>query len=511
MHPGLRLAGLVAAAVVGLSACSPASAAAGRGGLPAEMWERVQASQPARPSLATTPIVTAPAELSMRQCLELALANNAGYRANVASLVTSKRALWVADQRLFYSVDASTQQGRSVGGGDDDNARAGARARWQGLSGDSLLLDAVTGSQVDFGDVFSTRPSLSAAYERPLLRGAGLASSTAERVRSATVSDVAEQLSFYEARQALAVAVVASYYEALLAEGEVDIAQRQIERAQRQYDVTYAKYTGEGIVKPGEKWDSEVPEIDVGQARLRLEESKRGLIATRQGLQDAMDTLLLQLGCQAGATPKLTTAIAYQPQEYEETALSKQAQANSLRLARLHLAREDTEAARRLAYSASRPDLIASVGVTDAGETIGGISRSAGWFAGVRVEVPIGERGLAEGRDRTDRQLLVVDQNLIAEQEQVIQAMQRLVRAANTARERITIGEESVKLAQKSREQAQGMYEAGLVDLLRVLDADDSLVSAERSLLQEKVAYFLSTVRIRQALGEDLVQLLTAE
>ncbi len=48
------------------------------------------------------------------------------------------------------------------------------------------------------------------------------------------------------------------------------------------------------------------------------------------------------------------------------------------------------------------------------------------------------------------------------------------------------------------------MYDEGLSDFMRVLDADARLVEAERSLLQEKVDYFLTTIRIRQALGEDI-------
>jgi outer membrane protein TolC len=84
--------------------------------------------------------------------------------------------------------------------------------------------------------------------------------------------------------------------------------------------------------------------------------------------------------------------------------------------------------------------------------------------------------------------------------------MQRQIRAATSSRARIDIGEMSVALARKSREAAQGMYDEGLSDYLRVLDAEDRLVEAERSLLQEQVQYFLTTVRVRRALGDDITQ-----
>jgi len=84
--------------------------------------------------------------------------------------------------------------------------------------------------------------------------------------------------------------------------------------------------------------------------------------------------------------------------------------------------------------------------------------------------------------------------------------VQQQVRAAASSRKRITIGEQSVALAQKSRAGAQGMYDEGLSDYLRVLDSENQLVQAERSLLREQVEYFLTTVRLRRALGEDVTQ-----
>jgi outer membrane protein TolC len=88
----------------------------------------------------------------------------------------------------------------------------------------------------------------------------------------------------------------------------------------------------------------------------------------------------------------------------------------------------------------------------------------------------------------------------------VSQSVQQQIRAATSSRARIAIGEQSVTLARKNREAAQGMYDEGLSDYLRVLDAEDRLVQAERSLLNGQVQYFLTTVRVRRTLGEDITQ-----
>ena len=100
----------------------------------------------------------------------------------------------------------------------------------------------------------------------------------------------------------------------------------------------------------------------------------------------------------------------------------------------------------------------------------------------------------------------MLDQNITATRDLVSQDVQQQIRAAASSRARIAIGEQSVALARKSREAAQGMYDEGLSDYLRVLDAENRLVEAERSLLQEQVQYFLTTVRLRKALGEDVTR-----
>jgi len=482
-------------------AAAPAAQVAG---LPSEMWERVRAVAREAIDLAPTTSPQASAALGLKQCIGLAFRHNAAFRQDQAGLVNARTGLWVADQRLFYAASAQAERERPVSGEAETSESASAVARWEGLGGDALVLDVGTGTQSSFGDVLTQRPAISATYDRPILRGAGLASSTWERVRSARVNLAAEGLLFYESRQSLALSIIQAYFRALLAQGEIEIAERTVDRAKRFYDINYMKFTGEELKKPGEEWVTQVAGIDVDQARLSWERSKQSLISRQQGFQDAMDTLLLEMGFVAGATPDLTTAIAHEPQDYDEAELSQTALTNSTELARLNLSREDADAARRIARSREKPDLIASVGVTDAGQTLGGKTLSAGWFTALRVEVPVWDRARGENENRAERDIQVLDQRIIATHDRVAQEVQRLVRAADSAKARITIGEDAVALARKNREQAQGMYDEGLSDYLRVLDADARLVEAERSLLQEKVDYFLTTIRIRRALGEDI-------
>jgi outer membrane protein TolC len=421
-------------------------------------------------------------------------------------LVDARFGFWVADQRLFYTASGEAVRERSPGGLPQTSLVAGVGTRWESLSGGTVRAAVGTGSQDVLSGFFTQRPSIAVSYDQALIRGAGLASSTYERIRGARTALVSQELSFYDDHQDLAQRVIEDYAVVLLAQGEVDIAQRSVERAQKFYDQNYAKFSGEGLKQPGEQWVSQVAEIDVDQARLSWESSKQQLISRQQATRDAIDRLLLEMGFLPGATPQLTTTIAYAPQEYEEPALIEKAIANSTDLGRLALSQQDAEAALRIARSEDRPDLIASVSVTDLGETLGRQTVSTGWFGGVRVEAPLLDRRREEEVARAQRELEVLQQRIVATCDQVTQEVLRQVRAAASSRARIDIGEQSVALAQKSREAAQGMFEEGLTDYLRVIDADNRLVEAESSLLREQVGYFLTAIRIRRALGEDITQ-----
>ena len=475
-------------------------------GLAPDMWTRVRSVEPASIVLTPTASPPPPAKLSLRECLDLAFRHSADFRQNLQQLVDARRALWVADQRAFYTAAASDRREQSPGGSPETSLSSDATVRYEATTGGTVTAGAGTGTQQTLADVLAQQPSLTLSYDQPLLRGAGLASSTYERIRSARVALATQELTFYDNRQDLAQRLTGDYFGVLLARGQVEIAQRSVDRAKQLYDINYAKFTGEGLKKPGEVWVSQVAEIDVDQARLSWEQSKQDMISRQQDHRDAMSGLLLDMGFVPTGTPELTTTIAYRPQQYDEETLVPIALTHSTQLGRLELSRQDTLAALRIARSQHLPDVIASAGVNDLGETLNGRTVSTGWFGGLRLEMPLFDRSRSEGVGRAECALSVLDQRRVAAGDQVTQEVQRQIRAATSSRARIAIGEQSVALASKSREAAKGMYDEGLSDYLRVLDAEARLVQAERSLLQEQVQYFLTTVRVRRALGEDVSQ-----
>jgi len=487
---------------------APSSPAGGIGqaSLSPEMWARVRATEPKTLNLTPVASTQPPDKLSLTRCLDLSFQHNAGFRQTLQQLVSARRGLWVANQRAFYSATGNGERQQNPGGSPATTLESDASVSYQTTAGGTVTAGVGTGTQEAFADIISQRPSVTVNYDQPLLRGVGLASSTYERIRSARSTLAGQELSFYDARQQLAQTVIGDYFAVLLASGEVDIAQRAVDRGKQLYDINYAKFTGEGLKKPGEEWVSQVAEIDVDQARLSWEQSKQNLISRQQSHRDSMDALLLDMGFVPTGTPQLTTTISYKPQDYDGAMLIPVALANSTQLGHLQLSREDSLAALRIARSQRLPDVTASAGITDLGETVNGVPTTTGWFGAVRLAVPFWDRQREETAQKAERALSVLDQQTVAARDQVSQALQQQVRAAVSSRLRIDIGEQSVTLARKNREAAQGMYDEGLSDYLRVLDAEDRLVTAERSLLNEQVQYFLTTVRVRKALGEDITQ-----
>ncbi len=403
---------------------------------------------------------------------------------------------------------------------------AGLGTVWENANGGTLNALVSSGTQDALGDLFSERPSVTLTYNQPLVRGAGLASSTAERLRSARSTLEEQEITFFDATQTLAQTLVSDYCNAFLARGEVDISQQSVDRAKTGYDINSAKFTGAGMKDSDlmpyspmlsvlselgcdhptqEPWVTQVAEIDVFQARLSWQQAQQDLITRQQAYQDAMDQLLLDIGCDPGDTPELITTIPYVPKDYDAGALVPEALVRSTQLAQLDLNREDAVAARRIAESQGRPDVTATLGVTDQGETLGP-PVSTGWLAGVGLQFPLLDRQGTENVDHAERALAVLDQRMVATRDQVTQQVQRQVRAAVSARARIDIGEQALLVAQKNRDASQGMYDEGLSDYLHVLDADSRLVQAQSSLLEEQVQYFITSVQVRRALGEDVTQ-----
>ncbi|MDH4179388.1 MAG: TolC family protein, partial [Armatimonadota bacterium] len=216
---------------------------------------------------------------------------------------------------------------------------------------------------------------------------------------------------------------------------------------------------------------------------------------------DGVDGLLLLLGLEVGTMPELVTAVPYEPESLDVGVLVTQAfeLRPDIRLADIDL--EDREAALRITRSQRLPAL----------DLFGGWSRQRNgveersWSMGLDLSIPIGSRSLTESARRARWALLVSEQARQDLEQQVIADVRRQVRAAEAARSNVEIASASVELSQRSMEIARRMVEEGLATNRDLLDAQDDLRQSESSLASSKISYHLALVRLRVAIGLDIM------
>jgi outer membrane protein TolC len=214
-----------------------------------------------------------------------------------------------------------------------------------------------------------------------------------------------------------------------------------------------------------------------------------------------MDGLLLLLGLEVGGMPELVTPVPYDPQSLDAGPLTAQALESRPELQLADISIEDAEAALRISRSERLPSL----------DLFGGWSQQRNgleersWNVGLDLSIPIGSRLLTEAARQAQWGLLVSQQERETLVQQVVADVRGEIRAAEAARANVDIAEEGVQLAERSIEIAQRMIEEGLGTNRDLLEAQDELRRSERSLVSGQISYYLSVVRLRAALGLDLL------
>jgi outer membrane protein TolC len=216
-----------------------------------------------------------------------------------------------------------------------------------------------------------------------------------------------------------------------------------------------------------------------------------------------MDGLLVLLGLQVGGLPELVTTVAYAPEALDPLALTAQALETrpDLRLADLSI--EDREAVVRIARSFRLPTLDLFADWTRQRDGL----EERSWLVGLDLSVPIASRSLSEAVRQASWDLLVSKQAKEELKQRIVADVRRQVRAAGAARANVDIAEKGLEVAKRSLFIAQRMVEEGLATNRDVLDAQDEIRRSESQLATSKIDYYLSLVRLRVAIGEDVMAL----
>ena len=432
----------------------------------------------------------APDELSLRDAVLLALRQNIGFRGTLQSLLAARSNWRVARQRwALFALGGVERTGNDE---TVDEYQAGAALSYAATTGADFSVVA----ELARLDSEETEETVAATLRQPLLAGRGDASAAYEKVRRARDAYRAELLLFFIDRQGLIEQIVAAYFDTVEQEQLVAIQEASVERRKQSVEDARLRLDA-GLI----------PEIELRRAQLRLSSEQAAAILQRQRLRDTMDRLLLLLGLEVGGMPELVTPVPYDPQSLDPAALTAQALESRPDLLLADIAIEDAEAALRISRSERLPSLDLFGGWLR--QTNGLEERS--WNVGLDLSIPIGSRSLTEAVNQTQWGLLVSQQARETLVQQVVADVRAEARAAEAARANVDIAQASVELAERSIEIAQRMVEEGLGTNRDLLEAQDDLRQSERSVVGSQINYYLSLVRLRGALGLDLLPVISSD
>ena len=404
--------------------------------------------------------------LSFKEAINRALRNNLGLLLGSDNVLAARGQKWKELSSLLPNVSAAaTQSATQV-----DLASFGFHFKTPGIP-------AVIGPV----GVFDARAYLSAPlFDWHLI----------QRERGARANESAAQYSFKNARELVVLATGNAYLLTIAAAARVDAAQAEVETAQALYSKARDQLTA-GVS----------PAIDALRAQVEAQTRQQQLIVSRNAYAKQKLTLARTIGLPPGQEFNVTDKAPYEPL----TAMSVE-QA----LERAYRSRPDYQAAleqvrgaerlRQAATAEHLPSLNVDGNYGAAGVNVG---NSHGVFqVGATLAIPV----FAGGRTHAD--VLEAESELRQARQQLDNLRGQIdyeVRAAlldlNAAAQQVEVARRNLDLANQTLVQARDRFTAGVADNLEVVEAQDTVASANESYISGLYAHNLAKVSLARAIG----------
>jgi len=311
-----------------------------------------------------------------------------------------------------------------------------------------------------------------------------------QRERGAKANESAARYNYKEARELVVLATGNEYLLTIAAAARVDAAQAELETAQALY--TKARDQQSAGVSPA---------IDTLRAQVELQTRQQQLIVARNNYAKQKLGLARTIGLPPGQEFNLTDQEPYQPL----TPLSVE-QA----LQRAYASRSDYQAAAQQVLAAGQfrsaataehyPTLDFAGNYGAAGANVG---HSHGVFlAGATLDIPIFAGGKthadvleAEATLRQSRQQL---ENLRA---QIDYEVRISLLDLSAAGDQVEVARSALDLANQTLVQARDRFTAGVTDNLEVVEAQDSLASANENYISSLYSHNVAKISLARAIG----------
>jgi outer membrane protein TolC len=317
-----------------------------------------------------------------------------------------------------------------------------------------------------------------------------------DNYRSARATARASQYSLQDARDLIALAVGGAYLQVLAAQARVDAAQAQLDTANAVFHQSTEQHT-EGVLG----------RLNVDQSQVRALTQQQQTITLRNDLAKQKINLARLTGLPPNAGYQLTDSFPFSPAPVQ-TVDASVAQAEQQR-ADLKAAQSQVEAAAK-ALAAARAQRLPSAAISGSYEVIGtNPAQSHGAFTVVgTLSIPLWQGGRTAGEIAQAEAVLAERQAELDDtrgqiEAQVRQAFLDLEAAAG----QVEVARKNVQVAQETLEMTRARMKAGIINTVEVVQAQQTVASAQLDLIDSVFAHNLAKLSLARAVGHAAEQI----
>ncbi len=314
--------------------------------------------------------------------------------------------------------------------------------------------------------------------------------SAIQKVRAASESLRASRSSYKSARELVVLTVGYNYLLAISYAARIETADAQLKTAEALYNQASDRLSA-----------GTSPQIDALRAKVEFQTRRQQLIAARNDYEKQRLALARTIGLPSGQPFELTEKIPYdkpQPISIDEALQQAYSTRPDFQAAQAQL--RSAEIARRAAFAEYYPTLSFDGNYGAGGATPSHLNGT--YEAQGSLKIPIFQGGKVHADTlQADAQLTNSRNQMENLRGQIDQDVRDAILDLQSAAEQVEVAESNVDLAGQTLDQARDRFVAGVTDNIEVVQAQDSVASANESYISSLFNYTVARISLARAEG----------
>ena len=437
-----------------------------------------------------------PAKLSLDDAISISLGVNVSLKSAVQAQKASETRLHVTQLNTSYSMGSTVNLERSP------TSSTFSNLVYSDLNYENLIGTTATVRLSPLG-VGSSFGSVGLLLKQPLMQGRGRLSQKGYDVLNARSDVTVREYDLFQARQDTILGVIEAYYGAVLSQERVTVAEQALSISKEVADGS-RKREAAGLMTG----------LQVTRADIQVARTNDDLNLARQSSRGSLDRLMLAIGAGMGETPELTDPLPETVPDLpplEEAIKAAVVKRTELKALDVRIANQQRDLDMR--KDAFRPALnaVARFDSTnpDTGLISGSIFDMGSTVLGVELSLPLDKRALQANKDIAEKDLQILRDRQDYQTDQITEEVRRAYRAVESAKISLEIYTQNLTTAQDGLHYAERLVEEGEGSNRDVLDAQQALSEVQVGLLSAKTELYLASMRLKQAMGEDLTTMVS--